>query len=200
MHFNSDGSTGFLGNRFILTCDLAATNDQTGKISHPPSERLASLDKMGAQLRSPLKPLNTIMLWYTGGFMGGHQFSPMMPSKSSLSDNCTFDRCSFWVWRDGAASVLDQSWPAVTRARSCLLSCVTHVVCHGVQCNGVLCLLLCVTRVVPNFFLWEIISSTAIWARIEKTIQVNLLENHIISIKRIIFMMFLSISAFLKLF
>ena len=46
---------------------------------HRLSERLASPCKIGAQLGAALKPLNTIMLWWTRGFRGCAQLGTMMP-------------------------------------------------------------------------------------------------------------------------
>ena len=45
---------------FSVSCIYYALGPRMGKKLHPLSERLASLGIMGAQLRSSLKPLNTI--------------------------------------------------------------------------------------------------------------------------------------------
>ena len=49
--------------------ELHAENPEW-KNSHPLSERLVSPDIVGAQLRAPLKPLNTIVLLCIGGLRG----------------------------------------------------------------------------------------------------------------------------------
>ena len=43
----------------------------------------------GAQVRYPLNPLNTIVLWCTGGFRGALNWTPLMPRDASLSDSCS---------------------------------------------------------------------------------------------------------------
>ena len=63
------------------------------------SEGLVSLSVMGANLRTPLKPPNTVECFDgPGGFGGAHNRVPMMPREASLSENYTPDRYSFWVW------------------------------------------------------------------------------------------------------
>ena len=59
-----------------------------------------SLGMMGAQLKAPLKPLKTIVLWYTEGFMGGSLIAP--PSRQYLGQLYVWSVFSFqrstWPW------------------------------------------------------------------------------------------------------
>ena len=57
------------------------------------SERLASLGIMWAQLRAPLKTLNTTVLWCTGGFQGALNWAPW---HRETPDSRTADRCFFF--------------------------------------------------------------------------------------------------------
>ena len=49
---------------------------RTGKNLQVLPERLASLGIMGAQFRTPFKPLNTIVLRFSGDFRGAPYWSP----------------------------------------------------------------------------------------------------------------------------
>ena len=55
---------------------------------------LASLDIMGAQLRTPLKPLNAIVLWWSWGFSGEPPISrwcrEMPVSRTAVPDQCCY--------------------------------------------------------------------------------------------------------------
>ena len=55
--------------------------------------RLASLCIMGDQLRAPLKPLPTLVLWWSEGIQGVLNWSPTMPRDASLSDSYTSEGC-----------------------------------------------------------------------------------------------------------
>ena len=60
------------------------------KKSQSLSERLASLCIMGMQLWDPLKPLNTIVLWWSERFEGSLKWSPMMPRDVVVTPRCCF--------------------------------------------------------------------------------------------------------------
>ena len=64
------------------------------------SERLASLGIMREQFRAPLKPPNTIVLWFTGGIRIAVNWSPMMSRDASFSDSfgVVFTVCMFALW------------------------------------------------------------------------------------------------------
>ena len=47
----------------------------------------------------PLNPINTIVLWCTGGFRGALNWSPLMPRDISLSDRCKSVCDGFPVWQ-----------------------------------------------------------------------------------------------------
>ena len=49
---------------------------------------LDSLGVMGEELRATLEPLNTIVLWFTGGFRGALTWAPIMPTAIHTSDRC----------------------------------------------------------------------------------------------------------------
>ena len=59
---------------------------------------------MNVWIMDPLNPLNTIVLWCTGGFRGTLNWAPMMPRDASLSDSYksvgdVFPVCfSCWFW------------------------------------------------------------------------------------------------------
>ena len=55
----------------------------------------APLVKHYDQLRGPLKPLLTIVLWLSEGFHGCPQLSPHNLERRSLSDSYAFDLCCF---------------------------------------------------------------------------------------------------------
>ena len=59
---------------------------------------IVSQHNEGTQLRGPLKPLSTIMLWCSMGFRGAFNWMHMMPRDVSLSDSWMPDRCSFPTW------------------------------------------------------------------------------------------------------
>ena len=65
----------------------------------------------GVKLRVPLKPLNRIVLWWSGGFQGALNLVPMMPRDASLSDSYTSDCCWFsslgnWLMYQGRCSII----------------------------------------------------------------------------------------------
>ena len=49
----------------------------------------------GGPIKSPIKPLSTIVLWWSEGFQVALNRVPMMPRDASLSDSYTPDRCCF---------------------------------------------------------------------------------------------------------
>ena len=51
--------------------------------------------RLSTQLRSPLKPLDTIVLWCWKGFWESLNRAIKMLRHASFSDSCTPDRCSF---------------------------------------------------------------------------------------------------------
>ena len=59
--------------------------------------RLTTLGLMGVQLRTLLKLLYIIVLWYSRSFRGASNWTPIMPRDSSPSDTCASDRRSFPV-------------------------------------------------------------------------------------------------------
>jgi len=57
---------------------------------------LTPLGKVGSWIRAPLKPLDTIVLWCTGGFRRGpHWFSPLMISRDTIHREI-FSK-SYWI-------------------------------------------------------------------------------------------------------
>ena len=65
----------------------------------PLSERLTSSCLIGAQLRSPLKPLDNIVLWYSRGFRGLSIRLPWCPERRSLYFFLSFFTLYFFVLR-----------------------------------------------------------------------------------------------------
>ena len=53
---------------------------------------------IGAQLNAPLKPLNTIVLWWSEGFQLGPQLCPKMPRDASLLGRSRLIAVVFPVW------------------------------------------------------------------------------------------------------
>ena len=49
--------------------------------------------KMGPQLEAPLKLLEIILLWWSEGFQGALNWTPLMPRDASLSNSYTSNRC-----------------------------------------------------------------------------------------------------------
>ena len=69
-----------LGTQFLFVLTYARINWKP--------EKLAPLDRLGAQLRSPLKPLGVILLWCSRGFRWALNFADIMPRDASLSIAC----------------------------------------------------------------------------------------------------------------
>ena len=61
---------------FLWAQECATGREQRWKKLYSLSERLPVLDIMGAQLKVPLKPLNTIVLWRTGCFRESFNWTP----------------------------------------------------------------------------------------------------------------------------
>ena len=83
----------------VLRCiDTASSTFDLGyEIKLVPRENkiLASFGILMAQLRTHLKPLGTIVLWWSEVFESAVNFSPMMPRSASLSKSCAPDGCTF---------------------------------------------------------------------------------------------------------
>ena len=75
----------------------------------------------GAQVRYPLNPLSTTVLWCTGDFRGALNCAPLMPRDASLSDSYKSVRQSFYTEKcfqlrvapGVARDVIVGTWPAV---------------------------------------------------------------------------------------
>jgi len=60
---------------------------------------------------APLKPLNTIVLWWSEGFQGGFNCVPMLPRDASLSDSNTLIAVICPVWQNGVGLFESNSFP-----------------------------------------------------------------------------------------
>jgi len=65
-------------------------------------ERPISPGIIWGQLRAPINPQNTILLWWSEGIRGSLNWGSIVQRDASLSDSYKFDRCCFsrLEWRD----------------------------------------------------------------------------------------------------
>ena len=74
------------------SCMYQVVSQDCNKI-HTLSERLAFLGIMEAQLTASLKPINTIVLWWSKGFQGGPQLGPTIVSWTAICFIADFLSC-----------------------------------------------------------------------------------------------------------